>query len=141
MLSELDAQRDVSASAPKPAPLITIKKRADFLAIGKYGKRFSCPYFVLITKKRPDNSSDESRCGFTVSKKVSKKAVTRNRIKRRLREACRANIAAHGTAGFDYVVIARQAAETAPFEQLNERLRFGLKWLHKNTQNKTPKAD
>ena len=164
MSSEQDAPRAASASAPKLS-IDTLKKRKDFLGIGKHGKRFSCPYFILIMlergtapppkwiKKRrgpgygkrvrvlnkkaleplppPIDPGVDIRIGYTVSKKVNKKAVTRNRIKRRLREAVRLVLAEHGRAEYDYVLIARRASETAPFEALTERLRFGLKWLHK----------
>lgn len=168
MSSEHDAPRAVSASAPKLSSIDTLKKRSDFLSIGKHGKRFSCPLFVLIMMERgtaplpkwkkkrraSDNKrikvlnkkalepqapvvcDTDIRMGYTVSKKVSKKAVTRNRIKRRLREAVRAELPSKGQAGYDYVLIARRAAETVPFNEVTERLRFGLKWLHKSPQNK-----
>lgn len=138
MSSEQGAQKAALNLAPSlPLSLETLKKRSDFLSIGKCGKRFSCPFFVLITNKRSTLSHhSDIRVGYTVSKKVSKKAVTRNRIKRRLREAVRQEAPYHASAGFDYILIARQAAETCPFDELTERLRFGLKWLHKNAERK-----
>lgn len=178
MLLKRDVLKDASALALKPS-VTTIKKRADFLHIGKAGKRFACPFFVVIYLKSPTHSSAQEgqsageravsarntvpcknthhiihsnevshpsgqeaftsikqliRTGYTVSKKVSKKAVTRNRIKRRLREAVREVMPEHGHAGHDYIIIARRAAETAEFTELTERLRFALKWLHKQSK-------
>lgn len=141
MLSEQDVPKAASASAPK-STYTTLKKRSDFLDIGKNGKRFSCPFFVLICLKHTDanEANTPMRIGYTVSKKVSKKAVTRNRIKRRLREAVRVTLPGIGQASFDYVLIARSASETAPFDELTERLRFALKWLHKNPHHHNSKT-
>lgn len=143
MSLEQDEPRAARASAHKPH-LDTIKKRSDFLAVGKTGKKFSCSLFVVMAQPRPPASPslmplppvppDLLRVGYTVSKKVSKKAVTRNRIKRRLREAVRVEGPKHGQMGWDYVIIARRAAEQATFDQLTERLRFALKWLHRQTK-------
>lgn len=146
--SEQDVPRAAQNSAHKqlhsPLSFDTIKKRRDFLAAGKVGSRFSCALFVLITAKRQEVEAAGSqhpsvRIGYTVSKKISKKAVTRNRIKRRLREAAREIVPIYGHDGHDYILIARRAAECAPFNELTERLRFGLKWLHKNAPNNTPR--
>ncbi len=66
------------------------------------------------------NETSHSRLGITVSKRVSKRAVDRNRIKRWLREdfrqSCRADQLLHGKGmdqGLDVVVIARRAALTS----------------------------
>lgn len=51
------------------------------------------------------NSLNHSRLGLVVSKKVSKKAVIRNRIKRQIREVFRRQQKHLGS--FDFVVIAK----------------------------------
>ncbi len=53
------------------------------------GKRFSVPSFRIIWRIRPLDSLPTIRFGITVPKKISKKAVERNRIKRCCREAYR----------------------------------------------------
>lgn len=99
----------------------TLKKRADFINARK-GRRVSTPaFFVQI---RP-NGTDATRVGYTATKKLGG-AVIRNRAKRRLRAAARATISDSGQAGFDYVLIARAAVITRPFDRLLDDLRMAL---------------
>ncbi|MBN1862179.1 MAG: ribonuclease P protein component [Dehalococcoidales bacterium] len=63
----------------------------------------------LVVMKALPNGLDLSRCGFSVSRRVGK-AVSRNRVKRRLREILRA---APLSSGWDIVFIARPAADTS----------------------------
>lgn len=71
--------------------------------------------------------------GIVVSKKVGK-AVTRNRVRRRLREALRsllsqgvrADAQYRGEPSFDLVIIARPEAAEASFSQLSDALRRAL---------------
>jgi len=58
--------------------------------------------------------------GMTVSRRVSPKAVVRNRIKRRIRESFRVTQAL--LAGLDLVVVARTPAATAEHTALRESL-------------------
>lgn len=44
-------------------------------------------FFVLFAGKNKADESDNTKIGFVVSKKIDKRAVVRNKIKRRLREA------------------------------------------------------
>jgi ribonuclease P protein component len=60
-----------------------IKKKKDFELIFKKGASFKSPSFILKVLK---TSLEYSRFGFVVSQKVSKKAVERNKIRRRLSE-------------------------------------------------------
>lgn len=66
------------------------------------------------------------RFGFTVTKRVSKSAVVRNRIRRRLREAVRLHADDAARAGTDYVLVARAEALTASFSELADTLRDHL---------------
>ena len=62
------------------------------------------------------------RFGFTVSKKTAVKAVERNRIRRRLREAVRLAGAENARLGHDYVLVGRRGALTEPFTDLTSAL-------------------
>ena len=60
-----------------------IKKKKDFEIIFKKGKSFKNKLFILRFIK---NNLNQNRFGFVVSQKVSKKAVVRNKVRRRLAE-------------------------------------------------------
>ena len=66
------------------------------------------------------------RFGFTVTKRVAKKAVERNRMRRRLREAVRLD-AENAQAGHDYVLVARRSALIEPFTDLKAALGQALR--------------
>ncbi|MFH1308467.1 MAG: ribonuclease P protein component [Patescibacteria group bacterium] len=59
-----------------------LKKKTDFDSVYKKGYTIAGKLVFLKVLK---NKTQNSRFGFIVSKKVSKKAVIRNKIKRRLR--------------------------------------------------------
>jgi ribonuclease P protein component len=63
--------------------------------------------------------------GFTATKRIGG-AVVRNRAKRRLREAARLLLPAHGRPGHDYVFIARQGAADRPWERLLDDVKSAL---------------
>ncbi len=65
--------------------------RTELKRVQKEGKIYQSPFFGLIVNKRQVTSDkeDASRFGFIVSKRISRKAVERNRVKRLLSEAVR----------------------------------------------------
>ncbi len=69
---------------------LILKRRKDFELVMKEGRMHQAPLFGLLIYKGEE--VDCQRFGFLVSKKVSKRAVDRNRIKRLLAEAVRKNI-------------------------------------------------
>ncbi|MFH1180836.1 MAG: ribonuclease P protein component [bacterium] len=66
-----------------------LKKRADIDRVFKKGKAFNAGFLIL---KALPNDLSWTRVAFSVSLKVSQKAVARNKIKRRLSEIARAVI-------------------------------------------------
>lgn len=91
-----------------------IRRRPDYLAIQGKGRRWVTPHFlifVLLRSPPPEEGPalvSRARFGITVSRKVGS-AVTRNRIKRWVRECCRreaSGVAPH----WDIVVVAKPAA-------------------------------
>ena len=75
--------------------------------------------------------------GFTATKRIGG-AVVRNRAKRRLREAARLLLPAHGRPGHDYVFIARQGAAERPWERLLDDVKSALIRLAAEDGARTP---
>jgi ribonuclease P protein component len=63
-----------------------LKKEKEFETVFKGGRMFKGDIIFL---KYLANGTDKTKVGFVVSKKVSKLAVERNKIKRRMREIVR----------------------------------------------------
>jgi len=100
-----------------------LKKRRDFVAAAK-GPKAARRAFVLETRHRDDDGA--ARLGFTVSKRAAKKAVERNRIRRRLKEAVRLVARGRVRSGCDYVVVGRRGALTESFAALEADLAAAL---------------
>src|ERR1700684_2883717 len=95
------------------APPARLKKRADFVNAGK-GRRFHAKGFSLQAARRSADADAAPRFGFTVTKKLGG-SVLRNRIRRRLKEALRLLPDLSARPGYDYVILARQAALNQAF--------------------------
>ncbi len=100
-----------------------LKKRRDFLAAAK-GSKAQRRSFVLEARCRGDDAAP--RFGFTVSKRTAKKAVERNRIRRRLKEAVRLAAPGRARSGCDYVVVGRRSALSESFAALKAELAGAL---------------
>lgn len=92
--------------------------------MGANPKKISTKTFVLLASP---NELGLLRVGYTVSKKTSKLAVERNRIKRRLRAIINELLAEHGVTGFDYVIIGKIAALRREHEELKGDLKYALR--------------
>ena len=92
-----------------------LRKQKDFENIFNKGFYFSGNFLLLKTVK---NNLPISRFGFIVSKKISKKAVQRNRVKRLLRESVRLRQKDIRT-GFDAVFISRTGIVGKSFKEVD----------------------
>lgn len=100
-----------------------LKKEKDFRKI--LHKRESTREKFLILKILK-NDSDNVRVGISVSKKISKKAVLRNKIKRRL-SACLKSKMPQIKKGLDLFLIALPGLETKNFSETEEMCEALLK--------------
>ncbi len=101
-----------------------LKKRRDFLAAAT-GKKVSRRAFVLQCRIRDD--AGPARFGFTVSKRVAKKAVERNRIRRRLKEAVRLLPPEGAAPGCDYALVGRRDGLSESFSRIQADLAHALR--------------
>lgn len=111
------------ASKDQQASLVKIKKRSDFLKIQGGGRKWVSHGLIVQTKPNEDGVQ---RIGFTVSKKVDKSAVKRNRIKRRLRAVAADILPTHAALGHDYILVGRPQTLTRPYETLCNDLKWCL---------------
>lgn len=97
----------------------TVSMKENYLFRRLYAKGKSAAAASVAVYVRP-NHSQRTRLGITVSAKMGK-AVRRNKIRRRIREAYR--IHEHQMApGWDIVVVARTRAVYAPYAELERAL-------------------
>jgi ribonuclease P protein component len=99
-----------------------LTKRSEFLFV-RQGVRASRGAVLIEARRRAEEGP--IRLGLTASKKVGG-AVQRNRARRRLREAARQLLPELGSAGVDYVLVARQQTPEAPWVALLDDVRNAL---------------
>lgn len=78
----------------------------------------------MLARKNQENGG-AVRFGLTVTRKIGG-AVARNRIRRRLRAACREVFPSHASPGADYVLIARKAAYDRNYAVLLDDMKRAL---------------
>ena len=119
--------------------IATLKKRSDFLRVRAAARRWAAPGLVLQTAPMPEAGTEQElvRVGYTASRRIGN-AVARNRAKRRLRAAVAHVMLASAQCGCDYVVIARAATLTRPFDALVDDLAAALARVSARTGDGTP---
>mgnify|MGYP003997754239 FL=1 len=107
-----------------------IKKKLHFNYVIQYKKKISSKNLLLYYVT---NQDAERKFAFSVSKKVSKRAVDRSKIRRQLKEVFRLN--QHSiNKRYDMLIIAKQSILNTTFKTLEDEIkelvdRIGL-WIH-----------
>ncbi|MGL5330057.1 MAG: ribonuclease P protein component [Peptostreptococcaceae bacterium] len=102
-----------------------LKKDSDFRKVYKHGKSYANKHLVMYIL---DNKSEQSRIGISVSKKVGK-AIIRNKVRRRIKEAYRLNIDENIKNGYDIVFIARIAIKDVDYQDIEKSMKHLVKKL------------
>lgn len=100
-----------------------IKKNKEFQVVFKDGKSFANRQFIVYCYRKENQL--EFRIGLSVSKKVGN-AVTRNRIKRYIRQSF-LEMKDEVQNDMDYVIIARHQAATKDFHETKKSLQHVLR--------------
>jgi len=93
-----------------------LTKSSQFAAVFKNGKAWANDLMVL---RAMPNGLEFSRLGLVVSKRVGKKAVIRNRVRRLLREVARLTPI---EPGWDIVIIARKEAAGVRYSEIQSAM-------------------
>jgi len=95
-----------------------IKSKSEFKEVLDKGKKISSDYFFTYFKKR--NEDVHYRVGFIITRKIGN-AVSRNKIKRRIKEALR-NTEADFSEGISMIFIARKAIQGKSYIEITNEL-------------------
>jgi len=108
--------------------LVRIKRHFDFLEMRDTKTKAFTKSFVL--QVRP-NEQGVTRTGLTVSKKISKKAVVRNRLRRQMNEIMRLSHELQAKyPSHDVILIAREEALNRDYHQLTKDFTYLLDHVH-----------
>lgn len=97
-----------------------LKHWQDFKTVYARGKRCHGKFLVLVAYHAPEENP--TQFGISISRKVSKKAVVRNKIKRRLRHACR-ELLPQSHQGWQLIIIVRTSAVPCEYEHFLRELK------------------
>jgi ribonuclease P protein component len=100
-----------------------LRRRQDFSQVYKTGLRRHTPNLTLrALKHRPGQASEPTCVGISISLKVSKRAVVRNLIKRRIRAVLR-QLLPQFSQGWRIVVVVQPSATECAYEQFLQELK------------------
>lgn len=101
-------------------PSLRLKKSKQFRKVQNEGQKHFSKYLLLIVHK---GLYPHARIGITITTKIDKRAVVRNKLKRRIREAFR-KFQDDILGSFDLVVIARQNATERSYQEIEDELLY-----------------
>jgi ribonuclease P protein component len=97
--------------------ITSLKKNYEFKRLYTRGESLVSPFLAIYVRR---NRLGYNRLGVTVGSKIGK-AVRRNHVRRRIKEAYRIH-QQEMTTGYDIVIVARVRAAAAPYKQLESSL-------------------
>jgi ribonuclease P protein component len=113
----------------KGSSLTVLRRRAEFLALAKEGRKWVTPGLIVQAGPTPKTETASAiRYGLTASSKIGN-AVKRNRARRRMRALANEILPIHAVTGHDYVLIARAVTPARPFADLRQDLVTALRKL------------
>lgn len=104
-------------------PELRLKKRREFLSLQSTGRKIHARHFLFFFSS---SSTTTSRIGITITTKVEKRAVLRNKLRRRIREIFR-HLTAQITPPMEMVVIARNDSCDLPFNELEREILYAIR--------------
>ena len=120
-------QEKVTIDRPQPGFKLPrhmrILKRNEFLHVQNNGQKLYCKQFLIIYT---DSTRSTSRLGVVVTRKIDKRAVYRNLIKRKLREVFRLHQSKINRP-FDFVIVARKNAADCSLEDIERQMLGALR--------------
>ena|GEM_PF-739953 len=105
--------------------ITSLKNQKEFELINKLGKKFNEKYYILVLAKNLPKIFFESKynifLGIKASRKLSKRAVVRNKIKRRIRHLVRLvfSDSNHKMKKLALIIIPKKGFDTVDFSILN----------------------
>ena len=99
-----------------------LHQEKDIKRLVKTGKTFFLPQFTIKYLK---NKQKDTRIGLVVSARVDKRAVVRNKLSRRLREASR-ELLPRLSEGYDIIIICKKSALDLKYQEVKKQLEFAF---------------
>jgi ribonuclease P protein component len=112
---------------------VRLLKHSDFDRVYRQGRRYALPNMAMFYLRREGDCSPQLRVGLTVGRALGG-AVVRNRIKRRLREAVRLNLALPDLRPefpTDVVINPRKSVATLEFTALQTEVADGFRAIRR----------
>lgn len=97
-----------------------LKRRQEFEQVYRRGRRYPSPHLLLRLLRSPSHPLDPSRIAVVVSLKVSKRAVTRNLLRRRIQAALTSLLAQLAPGYWVVITVKPGTAECAYCDILRE---------------------
>lgn len=106
----------------------SLKKRREFVHTAQNGQKWVST--GLILQAAPNGQDEHIGYGLTITKKIYKRAVKRNRIRRRMRALAHDVLQELALPGYNYVLIGRTETLDKPYTDLSKDLKWCLKRLN-----------